>query len=42
MLEEYKSDGRWQRSYDKWLGQYTGEEQSPPDMTLDEVLQGSA
>ena len=41
VLEEYKSGGGWQASYDKWLGQYTGEQQSPPDMTLDEVLQGS-
>ena len=39
VLEEYKSGGAWQKSYDKWLGQYTGEEQSPPDMTLDQVLQ---
>jgi ABC-type amino acid transport substrate-binding protein len=39
VLEEYKSGGGWQKSYDKWLGQYTGEEQSPPDMTLDQVLQ---
>ena len=40
VLEEYKSDGRWQESYDKWLGQYTGEESSPPDQTLEEVLEG--
>ena len=40
VLEEYKSSGGWQASYDKWLGQYTGEPQSPPDQTLDEVLQG--
>jgi ABC-type amino acid transport substrate-binding protein len=38
VLEEYKSGGGWQESYDKWLGQYTGEPQSPPDQTLDEVL----
>ena len=37
-LEEYKSDGGWQESYDKWLGQYTGEQQTPPDQTLEEVL----
>jgi len=39
VLEEYKADG-WQQSYDEWLGQYTGEEASPPDQTLDEVLAG--
>jgi glutamate transport system substrate-binding protein len=40
VLAEYKSSGAWQESYDKWLGQYTGEQQSPPDQTLEEVLQG--
>ena len=40
VLEKYKSDGRWQRAYQKWLGRYTGEKASPPDQTLDEVLQG--
>jgi glutamate transport system substrate-binding protein len=40
VLREYKSSGGWQRSYDKWLGRYTGEKQSPPDQTLEEVLQG--
>jgi glutamate transport system substrate-binding protein len=39
VLEEYKTSG-WQESYDKWLGQYSGEQQSPPDQTLEEVLQG--
>jgi ABC-type amino acid transport substrate-binding protein len=40
VLEEYKSSGGWQESYDKWLGQYTGEESAPPDQTLEEVLEG--
>jgi glutamate transport system substrate-binding protein len=39
VIEEYKSSGDWQKSYDNWLGQYTGEQQSPPDQTLEEVLQ---
>src|SRR5918998_4110163 len=39
-LEEYKSSGAWQKSYDRWLGQYTGEPQSPPDQTLADVLGG--
>jgi glutamate transport system substrate-binding protein len=38
VLDEYKTSGAWQKSYDRWLGQYTGEEQSPPDQTLQEVL----
>jgi glutamate transport system substrate-binding protein len=41
-LDEWKSSGGWQESYDNWLGQYTGEEQSPPDQTLDQVLQESS
>src|ERR671910_123509 len=38
VIEEYKSSGAWQESYDSWLGQYTGEQQTPPDQTLEEVL----
>jgi ABC-type amino acid transport substrate-binding protein len=41
VIDEYKSSGAWQESYDNWLGQYTGEQQSPPTETLDEVLAGS-
>jgi glutamate transport system substrate-binding protein len=41
VLEEYKSDGRWQAAYDKWLGQYTGEKQEPPTATLDDALKGN-
>ena len=40
VLKEYKSDGRWQKAYDKWLGQYTKEKQQPPDATLEQALQG--
>jgi ABC-type amino acid transport substrate-binding protein len=38
VIDEYKSSGAWQESYDNWLGQYTGEQQEPPTQTLDEVL----
>jgi ABC-type amino acid transport substrate-binding protein len=41
VLADYKADGRWKASYDKWLGQYTGEEQAPPDQTLEQVLEAS-
>lgn len=41
VLEEYKSDGRWKRSYDKWLGRYTGEESEPPTETLQEVIEAA-
>jgi glutamate transport system substrate-binding protein len=38
VVAEYKSGGAWQESYDRWLGQFTGEKQTPPDQTLEEVL----
>jgi len=38
VLAEYKSDGPWAAAYEKWVGQYTGEEQDPPAMTLQEAL----
>jgi ABC-type amino acid transport substrate-binding protein len=41
VLDEYKSDGRWKTSYEKWLGQYTGEEQEPPTETLEDVLKAA-
>jgi ABC-type amino acid transport substrate-binding protein len=39
VLERYKQDGRWQRSYQRWVGQYTNEPQEPPTMTLQEALE---
>jgi len=39
VIEEYKSSGAWQKSYDNWLGQHTGVQKSPPDETLEDVLQ---
>ena len=41
VVDSYKSDGRWQKSYDKWVGQYTKEQQEPPTMTLEEALEAS-
>jgi ABC-type amino acid transport substrate-binding protein len=38
VLAEYKSDGRWKKSYDKWLGRYTGEQSEPPTEKLADVL----
>ena len=38
VIADYKSSGAWQKSYDRWLGQYTGEQQSPPGQTLEDVL----
>ena len=39
VIGEMKTDGRWQKAYDKWVGQYTKEQQKPPTMTLQEALE---
>jgi len=39
VLEEYKSGGGWAEAYEKWVGQYTGEQQDPPTMTLEEAIE---
>ncbi len=41
VIAEYKADGRWQERYDFWLGRHTGEEQTPPDATLEDALEGN-
>ena len=41
VIAEYTEDGRWQQSYDEWLGQHTGEEQTPPEATLQDALEGN-
>src|SRR5918992_1141659 len=38
VIQAMKDDGRWQELYDQWVGQYTGVEQEPPTMTLEEAL----
>ena len=42
VLEEYKSGGGWAESYEKWVGQYTGEQQEPPTMTLQEAIEATS
>jgi len=37
-LAAYEEDGRWGKAYEKWIGQYTGVDQSPPKMTLQEAI----
>ena len=39
VLEEYKSGGGWAEAYEKWVGQYTDEQQDPPTMTLEEAIE---
>jgi glutamate transport system substrate-binding protein len=42
VLEEYKSDGGWAEAYEKWVGQYTDEQQEPPTMTLEEAIEATS
>ncbi len=37
-LEAAQEDGTWEELYQEWVGQYTGQEQAPPKMTLEEAL----
>ena len=37
-IQKFKDDGRWARTYEKWIGRYTGEDQEPPTMTLEEAI----
>jgi len=39
VFEEYKSSGKWKEAYDKWVGQYTGEDQEPPTISVDEAVE---
>src|SRR5918992_3346004 len=36
VIAEWKQDGGWAETYEKWVGQYTDEPQDPPTMTLEE------
>jgi glutamate transport system substrate-binding protein len=38
VLAAYKRDGRWDAAYEKWVGQYTGLQQQPTTMTLEEAI----
>jgi ABC-type amino acid transport substrate-binding protein len=38
VVSKYKSDGSWARSYEKWVGRYTGQKQDPPTLTLAQAL----
>ena len=39
VFDEYKQDGRYDKTYEKWVGQYTDIEAEPPDMTVDEAVE---
>jgi glutamate transport system substrate-binding protein len=42
VIQEWKSGGGWAEAYEKWVGQYTGEQQDPPTMTLEEALEATS
>jgi glutamate transport system substrate-binding protein len=42
VVQEWKSGGGWAEAYDKWVGQYTGEQQEPPTMTLQEAIEATS
>ena len=39
VLADMIEDGRWESIFEEWVGQYTGAEATPPDITLDEALE---
>jgi glutamate transport system substrate-binding protein len=39
VFSEYKEDGRYAETYEKWVGQYTDTEAEPPDITVDEAVE---
>jgi len=41
VVQEYKQDGRWAASYQKWVGRYTKVKQKPPTISLQEALKTS-
>jgi ABC-type amino acid transport substrate-binding protein len=39
VLAKVEEDGRWEETYQKWVGRHIGREEQPPDMTLQEALE---
>jgi glutamate transport system substrate-binding protein len=38
VFDEYKKDGRYAKTYEKWVGRYTDTKPEPPNMTVDEAV----
>ena len=38
VLANVEEDGRWEDTYQEWVGQYLNRQQAPPEMTLQEAL----
>ena len=39
VFQELKDSGRWKELYERWIGQYTGEDAEPPNMTVEEAIE---
>jgi polar amino acid transport system substrate-binding protein len=39
VLKKVEEDGRWEDTYQKWVGRHIGREEQPPEMTLQEALE---
>jgi ABC-type amino acid transport substrate-binding protein len=39
VLKAAEDDGRWEETYQKWVGRHIGRQQKPPTMTLQEALE---
>jgi len=38
VFTKYKTDGRWQKAYDRWVGRYTGQKSQPPTLSVDAAV----
>jgi glutamate transport system substrate-binding protein len=39
VLRQVEQDGRWEETYQKWVGRHINREEQPPEMTLQEALE---
>jgi len=39
VLRQLEQDGRWEETYQKWVGRHIDRQEQPPTMTLQEALQ---
>ena len=39
VLQSVEEDGRWEETYQKWVGRHVGREEKPPTMTLQQALE---
>jgi glutamate transport system substrate-binding protein len=39
VLKQVEEDGRWERTYHKWVGRHLGKREQPPTMTLQQALE---